>query len=256
MLKLYLTHFKHNVSISHTRKRLYKLLLVGFFKVNFLKPQIFVKPQHSHRVKQFDWSMAQEHIIFTLLRKYNVTSDKEYHPRHLWYRLYYNYYMQLFFQAPAMFKNLNAKNLVPKDVLHSALSSASNIKWRRVFIKNSNEVIEVLFVSLWLKNINLFVKWLRRYFEAVHLKKHKKLFAFLTYILGEFVWNYDLQFNLRGLRVKLRGKFGKAGSVRKSRKYIKRGKCSYSSKFLAYTHRSTVIRTATGVFGIKMEVFF
>lgn len=62
--------------------------------------------------------------------------------------------------------------------------------------------------------------------------------------------------NLKGLRVSLRGKFGKAGSVRKIRRYIRRGKCSYSSKNLAMSEQTKVIRTITGVFSIKIEIFF
>lgn len=58
------------------------------------------------------------------------------------------------------------------------------------------------------------------------------------------------------MRVILRGKFGKAGSVRKTRKYIKRGKCSYTAKKIGLVSQTNVIRTLTGVFAIKFEVFF
>lgn len=54
----------------------------------------------------------------------------------------------------------------------------------------------------------------------------------------------------------LRGKFGKAGSVRKTRRYIRKGKCSYTSKNIALVNQTNVIRTLTGVFSIKLEVFF
>lgn len=54
----------------------------------------------------------------------------------------------------------------------------------------------------------------------------------------------------------LRGKFGKAGSVRKTRRYIKKGKCSYTAKNIALTSQTNIIRTFTGVFSIKFEVFF
>lgn len=236
--------------VCNVKKYIRNLLLSGFFNLKLIKPLIVIRPQNKF------FAIDAIAIFYQLYEEYNITGEKEMHSQWVWYGLYYNYYMQLFFKSPAQFKSLNAKKLVPKEVLKHAILTSSNIKWKKFYIKHSNEVLEILFVSLWLKNINMFTKWLRKYFESVHLKKHKKLFIFLTYILGNFIWNYDLFFNIRGLRVKLRGKFGKAGSIRKARKYIKRGKCSYSSKNLALAHRFITIRTATGVLGLKMEVFF
>lgn len=97
---------------------------------------------------------------------------------------------------------------------------------------------------------------MRKYFEKTNLKKHRKLFLLLNLLLGRFVWSYNLFLQLKGLRIILRGKFGKAGSVRKTRKYIKRGKCSYTTKKIALINQTNLIRTLTGVFSIKFEVFF
>ena len=97
---------------------------------------------------------------------------------------------------------------------------------------------------------------MRGYFERTNLKKHRKLFLLLNLLLGKLVWNYNIFLQLKGLRVVLLGKFGKAGSVRKTRRYIRRGKCSYTSKNIALINQTNVIRTLTGVFSIKMEIFF
>ena len=98
--------------------------------------------------------------------------------------------------------------------------------------------------------------WMRGYFERTNLKKHRKLFLLLNLLLGRLIWNYNIFLQLKGLRVVLRGKFGKAGSVRKTRRYIKKGKCSYTTKNIALTSQTNIIRTLTGVFSIKFEVFF
>lgn len=113
-----------------------------------------------------------------------------------------------------------------------------------------------MFLSLWLKNLRLFMEWMRRYFEQTNLKKHRRLFLLLNIIIGRLIWGHNLFLQLKGLRVTLRGKFGKAGSVRKTRKYIRRGKCSYTTKKIAMISQTNVIRTLTGVFSIKFEVFF
>lgn len=167
-----------------------------------------------------------------------------------------NLYLSKILQTPVYLKNINIQDIIPKELLTYMMYCVKSIKWKKFYIIHSNEIIEMLFLCLWLKNINLFVRWIRKYFEKNNLKKHKKLFLLFKYLLGNFIWNYNIFFRLKGLRLALRGKFGKAGSVRKTRKYIKRGKCSYTSKNLALVHKSTIIRTLTGTFSIKLEIFY
>lgn len=152
--------------------------------------------------------------------------------------------------------SLNSRDIVPKHLIYYIVHSVKLIKWKRYYIIHSNEIIETLFIALWLKNIKLFMSWMRGYFERTNLKKHKKLFLLLNLLLGKFIWNYNIFLQLKGLRVVLRGKFGKAGSVRKTRRYIKKGKCSYTAKNIALINQTNIIRTLTGVFSIKFEIFF
>ena len=100
------------------------------------------------------------------------------------------------------------------------------------------------------------MKWLQKFFESRDLKKHRKVVILLGILLGKFAWGFNIFTKLKGLRVSIIGKFGKAGSVRKSRKYIKRGKCSFTSKKIAMVTQTKIIRTITGVFSVKLELFY
>ena len=188
----------------------------------------------------------------------NFTYEKptQFDPFNFWFFLYQQYYLGTLFKLPIKFKNINSQRVVPPSLLAYMTHSVKLIKWKKYYIMHSNEIIEILFICLWLKNIKLFMDWMRKYFERTNLKKHRKLFLLLNLLLGRLVWNYNLFLQLKGLRVILRGKFGKAGSVRKTRKYIKRGKCSYTAKNIALVNQTNIIRTLTGVFAIKFEVFF
>ena len=170
--------------------------------------------------------------------------------------IYQQQFISQLLETPSIFKGLNMQDIIPRELLLYMMYSVGSIRWKKFYIIHSNEIIEMLFLCLWLKNINLFIKWIRKYFEKHDLKKHKKLFLLLKYLLGSFIWNHNLLFKLKGVRLILRGKFAKAGSVRKSRKYIKRGKCSYTSKNIALVNQTKTIRTSTGVFAIKLEIFF
>lgn len=58
------------------------------------------------------------------------------------------------------------------------------------------------------------------------------------------------------MRIYLKGKIGKAGSVRKSKKLLQKGRISYTTKSLAMISEKTIIRTMTGTLGLTLEFFF
>ena len=174
----------------------------------------------------------------------------------MWDALYRNYYIGQLLLTPAYTNNINVHEVIPTPLLDYFLYSVKSLRWKSYYIKHGNEILELLFLSLWFKNLTLFMKWMRKYFEKINLKKHKKLFLLLKFLIGKLIWNFNLYLNIKGARIVLRGKFAKAGSVRKTRKYIKYGKCSYTSKQLASINETNIIRTTTGAFAIKMEIFF
>ncbi len=173
---------------------------------------------------------------------------------------YFFLFNQVFFsqllKVPSALLSFNARDIIPKSLIYYAVHSAKLIRWKKFFIIHSNEIMETLFLCLWLKNIKLFMSWMLLYFEKTNLKKHRKLFLLLNLLLGKLIWNYNIYLQLKGLRLSLRGKFGKAGSVRKTRRYIRKGVCSYTAKNIATINQTNVIKTLTGVFSIKLEIFF
>ncbi len=202
------------------------------------------------------YGIASWQKLLLLPNAFNCVRENQPDMHNFWFFLYQQHYFSLLFKTPMTMKSMNALDVIPRSLLLYMISSVKHVRWKKYFIMHSNEIIELLFLSLWLKNLKLFMDWMRKYFEKTTLKKHRKLFLLLNLLLGRFVWNYNLFLQLKGLRIVLRGKFGKAGSVRKTRKYIRRGKCSYTTKKIALINQTNLIRTLTGVFSIKFEVFF
>ncbi len=173
-----------------------------------------------------------------------------------WFYFHQNFFYSNLFKKTTSLRHINSRDVIPSSLLPYIVFSSKTINWRRHKIIHSNEIIELLFVSLWLKNLNLFMKWLQKFFESRDLKKHRKVVILLGILLGKFAWGFNIFTKLKGLRVSIIGKFGKAGSVRKSRKYIKRGKCTFTSKKIAMVTQTKIIRTITGVFSVKLELFY
>jgi hypothetical protein len=171
--------------------------------------------------------------------------------------LYYqNLFLQKLINIPTQIKNFNLSNFLPKELLCVLMYGLKHIKWWKYEIKHSNQLIELLLISIQFKNLNLVMRWIKSYFEKRVLKKHKKLFIFLKYLFLTLIWKFQFFFNIKGVRLYLKGKIGKAGSVRKSKKMVQRGKVSYTTKSLALISEKIVIRTLTGTMGLKLELFF
>lgn len=198
----------------------------------------------------------QLQFLFTYAMYYIDAKKKELDMHNFWFYLYQQVYLGQILKTTTTLKTINSQQIIPRSLLSYMMHSVMSVRWKKYYIMHSNEIIEVLFISLWLKNLTLFMEWMRGYFEKTNLKKHRKLFLLLNYLLGKLIWNYNIFLRLRGLRLVLRGKFGKAGSVRKTRKYIRKGKCTYTSKNIALVNQTNLIRTLTGVFSIKLEIFF
>ena len=130
------------------------------------------------------------------------------------------------------------------------------IKWWKYEVKHSTQLVELILIALQFKNLNLIMKWIKSYFERRKLKKHKKLFFFLKYLFLNLIWKFSIKFNIKGIRLYLKGKIGKSGSVRKSKKFGQKGKVSYTTKSLALVSERIVVRTTTGTMGLLLEMFF
>lgn len=226
------------------RLKKYKCLFRFLFKLKTTRTL-----PSTHLTKNTSWYTFSK-LLSTFTT--NLTTDRI----NFLFFLYNQHYFSQLFKTPVLFKPFNSHKVVPKSLLAYMTHASQLIKWKRYYITHSNEIIEILFLCLWLKNLKLFMDWMRKHFEKTNLKKHRKLFLLLNLLIGRLVWNYNIFLQLKGLRVVLRGKFGKAGSVRKTRKYIRRGKCSYTTKNIGLINQTNIIRTLTGVFAIKFEVFF
>lgn len=62
--------------------------------------------------------------------------------------LYQQQYFSTIYKTPVVLKNINALDVVPYSTLKYLINSVRHIRWKRYFIMHSNEIIEILFISL------------------------------------------------------------------------------------------------------------
>lgn len=92
--------------------------------------------------------------------------------------------------------------------------------------------------------------------ETIHFKQHKKCFTLIdefTYLI--IVRGMELRL-VRGYTLFFRGKLARGGSVRKKYLFLRRGQFSGSSKKLQFFYQKFLIRTATGVVGGQLSIYY
>lgn len=237
IIKIYLNNIEFNLNIK-------------FQELN--KKKIFFKcTSHKNIILNYNYS-----INFFMFNLKNINNNSNIQLLNFWFLLYKQILFSKLIQLPSNIKTISTINILPVSLLSYIMFTLKNIQWKRYYLIFGNEIIEMLLISLYIKNTKLFSKWLKKYFEKVNLKKHKKLFLFIRLLLYKLIWNYNTFLLLKGVKLSLKGKFAKAGSIRKTRKYIRVGKISYTQKNLSLFIYKTIIRTATGVFNLKLEIFY
>lgn len=240
--------------VMRRRKLKKSWLKIAYNRIRIRGAHINTRYLPNFKIKFLPLNQIQLLVNYSML--YDENKKQEMDMYNFWVYQYKQIYLGNLIKAPVVMKTINTQKIIPRSLLAYMIYSVKHVYWKKYYIMHSNEIIEILFLSLWLRDLTLFMEWMRKYFEKNNLKKHRKLFLLFNFLLGKLIWNYNIFLRLRGLRLVLRGKFGRAGSVRKTRKYIRRGKCSYTSKNIALVNQTTVIRTITGVFSLKLEVFF
>ncbi len=81
------------------------------------------------------------------------TSDIDSH--NFWFYLYQQHYFSNLYKTPILLQNISALEVIPRSLLVYMVNSVKHVKWKRYNIMHSNEIVEILFLSLWLRNLKL-----------------------------------------------------------------------------------------------------
>jgi len=131
---------------------------------------------------------------------------------------------------------------------------------RLLFLKELNinlkSFIEFLLVSLYSKDVILFKNFIKYILENIHFKKHKRFLYNLKVLLNLIlnIYSYDLQ--LLGLYIKIKGKIGVGGNLKKRKYSFKNGSFSFTKKNQKLSYNRDIIRTYSGVLGFEIYLAY
>jgi ribosomal protein S3 len=92
--------------------------------------------------------------------------------------------------------------------------------------------------------------------EKQKITKHKKFLRFLMLYLKKVQQLPNAVLLFTGIKIIIKGKIGVAGNSKKRLFRIRHGVCSFSKKSQRINYSHNIVRTHTGVLGIKCFIFY
>jgi hypothetical protein len=118
------------------------------------------------------------------------------------------------------------------------------------------EALHIIHLSFYLKDPKIMCSWLKAMILRISFWKTRSIFRFLKYLFFNYFQHVFSDLNVKGLKIRLKGKISAAGNSRKRTILYRIGKTSHSTTSLRVLNESTTINTFTGVMGFNIWIFY
>lgn len=118
------------------------------------------------------------------------------------------------------------------------------------------ESLYIIHLSLSRRDIELFTTWLKTMILRISFWKTKLIFFFLKFAIDQYFYYIFTKLNIKGIKIRLKGKISVAGNSRKRVRLYRFGQTSYSNMDLKVLHSYKTISTFTGVLGFQVWFFY
>ena len=119
----------------------------------------------------------------------------------------------------------------------------------RIFIKES---LSVILASLKLKDPTLLANWIRAMLKRISFWKYRLIFRFLKFLILHLLRPHFWKLNIRGFKLRLKGKISVAGNARTRTLFYRVGDTSHSKIKNRIAYDLSLVNTFTGVMGLKV----
>ena len=123
----------------------------------------------------------------------------------------------------------------------------------RFFLEES---LHIMHLSFKLRDPKIIASWLKAMILRISFWKTRSIFRFLKYLFHNYYRHVFDELDIKGLKIKLKGKISAAGNSRKRTILYRIGKTSHSTVSLRVVKNSTTINTFTGVMGFQVFLFY
>ena len=118
------------------------------------------------------------------------------------------------------------------------------------------EALHIMHLSFTLRDSSLFSSWLKAMILRISFWKTRTIFRFLRYLFLIYFVHIFPELQIKGLKIRLKGKISAAGNSRKRTILYRVGQTSHSKLNLRVSHSKQTINTFTGVMGFQVWLFY
>ena len=118
------------------------------------------------------------------------------------------------------------------------------------------EALHIMHLSFTLRDSVLFSSWLKAMILRISFWKTRTIFRFLRYLFLIYFVHIFPELQIKGLKIRLKGKISAAGNSRKRTILYRVGQTSHSELNLRVSHSKQTINTFTGVMGFQVWLFY
>jgi hypothetical protein len=118
------------------------------------------------------------------------------------------------------------------------------------------EALHIMHLSFILRDPKIIASWLKAMILRISFWKTRSIFRFLKYLFHNYFRHVFPDINIKGLKIRLKGKISAAGNSRKRTILYRIGKTSHSQTSLRVLSEFTTINTFTGVMGFSVWLFY
>ena len=118
------------------------------------------------------------------------------------------------------------------------------------------EALHILHIGFKLRDAVFLCTWLKTIILRISFWKTRSIFRFLRYILHNYFLYIFPDLNIKGFKVRLKGKISSAGNSRKKTILYRVGETSHSKIDLRVVNHFQTISTFTGVMGFQLWIFY
>jgi hypothetical protein len=263
----YLTTYKFNNFIKNF-KNINKKLIFFLKRINkfFKKKKLFFsKIFIFYFLKNiFRLNNSNQHSNFNLKKKYlkkkkinlKVNLNKYYYFINNYITSFFEFFLKkkIFLKFKKIKRHFLTFKL--KFFFNYVLKSLKRYKFllkKNFFFK---DFLEIFSIFLKYKEIDLLTNWIRFSFERFTMMQQKNFLRFIKKFFKKFFNKIKKKYNIFGIYCSIKGKVCVKGNAKSRKYFFKSGIYSRTQKNLKYLYKHELIRTPTGVLGLRFILVF
>ena len=119
-----------------------------------------------------------------------------------------------------------------------------------------NESLQIIYLSLKLKDPYILSNWMVSTMYKISFWKYKMFLRYIKYVLRYFFWVIYKELKIKGVKFQLKGKVSVAGNARTRTVFHTIGFTSHSTFNNKILYNLSLVRSFTGVMGLKLWIVF